>query len=60
MKCPCGCGKEVPNGHFWADKYCYKKGRKNNIYMPRNGEWREATRIMRKINTLKKGKNDGR
>ena len=33
-KCPCGCGKEVPSGRFWASRYCARKGRAKGIYMP--------------------------
>jgi hypothetical protein len=59
MNCPCGCGKEVKHGCFWATRYCYKTGRKKGIYMPANGEWRADTRIHKKMNLLKKGKDDG-
>lgn len=33
-KCPCGCGKEVPSGKFWATDACGKKGRRRGIRMP--------------------------
>jgi hypothetical protein len=55
MKCPCGCGKEIPNGCYWATEKCGKNARKHGLYMPRNNEWRQASRIIRKINLLKKG-----
>lgn len=36
--CPCGCGKEVPNGRFYANgKKCHRRGKKLGISMPRNG-----------------------
>lgn len=55
MKCGCGCGREIPNGCFWATNACGKKGRKHSVYMPANGEWREQTRLRKKISLLKKG-----
>jgi hypothetical protein len=34
MKCPCGCGRDVPHLSFWATRQCGKRGRKLGIYMP--------------------------
>lgn len=59
MKCPCGCGRDVPNGHYWATENCGKRANKYGKFMPKNGEWRSASRVMRKLNSLKKGKKDG-
>lgn len=60
MKCPCGCPREVPNGHYWATENCGKRAKKHGLYMPMNGEWRQDERTRKKLQSLKKGKNDGR
>lgn len=45
MKCPCGCGKDVPHGCFWATKTCRKHVSAIGIYMPHRYERRK--RILR-------------
>lgn len=36
MKCPCGCKREVPHGHFWFDDKCRRRGNKAGIHAPKN------------------------
>lgn len=55
MKCPCGCKREVPHGHFWATESCGRKAKKHGVYMPANGEWRKHARLMKKIRKVKHG-----
>lgn len=53
--CPCGCGREVPNGRFYADgKSCYRRGEKLGIGMPRGGEIHAHERLMKKVKAVRR------
>lgn len=38
MKCPCGCGREVPHLHYWATRKCAKRANKKGLRMPHRYE----------------------
>lgn len=55
MKCPCGCGKDVPNKCFWATEACGKRANKHGLFMPKT-DCRSEERKRKKLYLLTKGK----
>jgi hypothetical protein len=53
--CPCGCGKEVENGKYWATRNCGERSNDRGIYMPKS-DCRADERKRKKLYSLKKGK----
>lgn len=51
--CPCGCGREVKNNHYWSTDKCARRMNKKGVKMPiRYEAMRSKNRMKKKVRTL--------